>query len=449
MSAAVLSLLLLAAPAAQVRSVQVPDDIRANVRARVDNGWTVGIVVGVVDTAGPRYFSYGATACTAGQPVNEHTVFEIGSVTKVFTALALADLAAKRELSLDDPVQRYLPDSVRVPRRDTLQITLRLLSAQRSGLPRLPTNMAPADLTNPYADYDAGRLYAFLNGHTLTKNPSASYEYSNLGVGLLGFALARRANTSYEQLVVQRIAVPLGLASTRIALTPELRSRLALGHQDNRAVSNWDLDALAGAGALRSTAHDLTRFLAAAMGLVRTPLDSAFRLTQVIQGDAGPTMRIGLGWHVMWPDSAPVYWHNGGTGGYHSFIGFDPRRKVGVVVLSNSSHSIDDIGFHALNPSFPLATVRVAIALPAAVLDEYVGEYQLAPGFAITIRREGDVLVAQATGQGPNRIDASARDEFFFRVVDAQISFVRDSTGKVSSLLLHQGGRDLPAPRKP
>ncbi len=440
---------LCAVSAAQAQGIPIPDDVRANLRARVDNGWSVGIVVGLVDSTGARYFGYGGTSRSDGQPVNESTVYEIGSVTKVFTGLALADMVTKREVGLDDPVQRYLPDSVRVPRRDSLQITLRLLSAQRSGLPRLPSNMAPADPTNPYADYDARRLYAFLNGYTLARNPGASYEYSNLGVGLLGFALARSTGTSYENLLLQRIATPLGLASTRITLTPELRARLARGHQGEREVSNWDLDALAGAGALRSTAADLARFLAAAMGLVHTPLDSAFRLTQVIQGDAGPTLRIGLGWHVIWPDSSPAYWHNGGTGGYHSFIGFDPRRKIGVVVLSNSSHGIDDIGFHSLNPSFPLATVRRTIALPPGALDDYVDEYQLAPGFAISIRKSGDTLLAQATGQGANPIYASARDEFFYRVLDAQISFVRDSTGKVGSLVLHQGGRDLPAPRKP
>jgi CubicO group peptidase (beta-lactamase class C family) len=268
-------------------------------------------------------------------------------------------------------------------------------------------------------------------------------------VGLLGFALARRAGTSYEGLLLRRVIGPLGLASTRVALTPDLRARLARGHQGEREVANWDLDALAGAGALRSTAADLTRFLSAAMGLLPTTLDSAFRLTRVIQGDAGATMRIGLAWHVMGPDTAAIYWHNGGTGGYHSFIGFDPRQKVGVVVLSNSTQSIDDLGFHVLSPAFPLTAVRTAIVLPAGTLDDYVGEYQLAADFVLSIRRAGDTLLAQATGQSANPIYPSARDEFFLRVVDAQISFVRDSTGKVTSLVLHQGGRDLPAPRRP
>lgn len=439
---------LLALSTVRAQGFQVPDDVRASVRARVDNGWSVGIVVGVVDATGARYFAYGRPSRGVTTTVDEHTVYEIGSITKVFTALALADMVGRGEVALDDPVQRLLPDSVHVPRRDSLQITLRLLSAQRSGLPRLPANLAPADQGNPYADYDAGRLYAFLNHYALTRDPGARYEYSNLGVGLLGFALARRAGTSYEDMVLRRVIGPLGMSDTRVTLTPDLRARLARGHNGEREVANWDLDALAGAGALRSTAADMTRLLAAAMGLVRTPLDSAFRLTQVIQGDAGPNMRIGLGWHVIGPDSTAAWWHNGGTGGYHSFIGFDPRRRVGVVVLSNATESVDDVGFHTLDPGFPLTVARAVVPLSAESLDVYVGEYQLAPGFSLSVRKVGTALVAQATGQGAVLIYPWARDEFFFRVVDAQISFMRDSTGRVTSLLLHQNGRDTPGRRR-
>ena len=445
-----LALLLGATATLRAQGIQIPDDVKANIRARVDNGWTVGVVVGVVDSTGARYFSYGSTVKAAGQPVNPHTVYEIGSISKIFTALSLADMAVKGEVGLDDPVQRYLPaDSVHVPSKDGKEITLRLLSAQRSGLPRMPNNLTPANVTDPYADYGTSRLYAFLNGDTLARDPGASYEYSNLGVGLLGVALARRNGTSYEQMILTRVIRPLGMTDTRITLTPDMQARLAHGYAGGREVANWNFDALAGAGAVRSDATDLTKLLAAAMGLVHTPLDSAFRLTEAIEFDAGPTMRIGLGWHVIGPDSAEIIWHNGGTGGYHSFIGFDPRKKTGVVVLSNDAPPIDDIGLHILNPAMPLTTVRMAIAVPADSLDAYTGTYQLAPTFAITIRREGDGLVAQATGQGANAIYPSARDEFFLKVVDAQISFVRDSTGKVTSLVLHQGGRNLPAPRTP
>ena len=450
-AAAIAALLTgIALPAARAQAIRIPDDVQADVRALVDNGWSVGMVLAVVDGTGARYFSYGSTARAGGQPVNERTVYEIGSITKVFTALALADMAIRGEVGLDDPVQRYLPDSVRVPSRNGHDITLRLLSGQRSGLPRMPGNFTPPDMNNPYAAYGPDRLYAFLTGYTLPRDPGASYEYSNLGVGLLGLALARRAGTDYEGLVLRRVIGPLHLDDTRVTLTPELRARLARGHAGEREVGNWDFDPmLGGAGALRSTAADLARLLAAAMGLVPTPLDSAFRLTEAIEFDAGPAMRIGLGWHVRGADSAALYWHNGGTGGYHSFIGFDPRHRIGVVVLSNSTRGGDDIGFHVLDPALPLDTVRVAVALPAESLAAYAGTYRLAPTFAIAVRVDGGRLMAQATGQDAIPLYASARDEFFYRVVDARVSFVRNSTGKVTSMVLHQGGRDMPAAREP
>ena len=447
-----LCLVVVAVGAARAQGIPIPDDVKANVRARVDNGWSVGYVVGVVDAAGTRYFSYGTTTRSGGQPVTERTVYEIGSITKIFTAVALADMAIKGEVGLDDPVQRCLPsDSVHMPSRDGKEITLRLLSGQRSGLPRMPSNFTPPDMSNPYVGYSPSLMYQFLNGYALPRDPGASYEYSNLGVTLLGFALARRAGArSYEDLVLARVIRPLGLGDTRVTLTPELRARLAHGHAGEQEVANWDFDPmLGGAGALRSTAADLAKLLAAAMGLAHTPLDSAFRLTEAIEYDAGATMQIGLGWHVAGRDTAMIWWHNGGTGGYHSFIGFDPRRKVGVVVLSNSTQGGDDVGYHILNPAMPMMTVRVAIAMPAESLDAYVGTYRFAPTFGITIRRNGTGLEAQATGQGANPIYPSARDEFFFKVVEAQISFQRDSTGRVTRLVLHQGGRDLPAPRSP
>jgi serine-type D-Ala-D-Ala carboxypeptidase/endopeptidase len=441
-----------AAPLAGQQPAGIPDSVRAHVRARVDGGWAPSIVVGVVDSSGARYFAYGKTAVEGDAPVDEHTVYEIGSITKAFTGVLLADMAVKGEVALDDPVARYLPDSVRVPGTDSLPITLRLLSAQRSGLPRMPANFAPADPENPYADYDADRLYAFLNSYTLTRAPGAAYEYSNLGVGLLGLALSRRAGTTYEDLVRQRVLAPLGMTSTTIMLTDAAREHLARGSAGGRAAANWDLDALAGAGAIRSTAEDMTTFLASAMGLRRTPLDSAFRLATEPQFDAGLSgiMRIGLGWHVREAPGGPrIVWHNGGTGGYHSWAGYDPARRVGVVVLTNSTENIDDIGLHLLDPARPLAIVRTAIALPAAALDEYVGSYPLTPAFVITVTREGDQLMLQATGQPAFPVWASAPDEFFLKVVDAQITFTRGTDGKVDGLILHQGGRDQRAARAP
>jgi D-alanyl-D-alanine-carboxypeptidase/D-alanyl-D-alanine-endopeptidase len=430
----------------------VPADVAANVRARVDGGWTPSIVIGVVDSSGTRYFAYGKIAVNGGTAANEHTVYEIGSITKVFTGVTLADMALEGEVGLDDPVKLYLPDSVRVPGTDSQPITLRLLSAQRSGLPRMPLNFAPRDPENPYADYDAARLYAFLGAYKLARAPGAAYEYSNLGAGLLGLALARREDTTYAALVGRHILAPLGMTSTMIALTDDARARLAEGSADGRPAANWDLDALAGAGALRSTAEDMTTFLSAAIGLRHTPLDSAFRLAAEPEFDAGPggVMRIGLGWHVRdGADGTRIVWHNGGTGGYRSWAGYDPARRVGAVVLTNSTENIDDIGLHLLDPAIPLTTVRTVVTLPPATLDEYVGRYQLTPAFVIAVTLEDDHLMAQATGQAAFRIWPSAKDEFFLKVVDAQISFTRGADGKVDGLILHQGGRDQRAERAP
>jgi D-alanyl-D-alanine-carboxypeptidase/D-alanyl-D-alanine-endopeptidase len=166
----------------------------------------------------------------------------------------------------------------------------------------------------------------------------------------------------------------------------------------------------------------------------------------------GGTRRIGLAWLTTEQDSVRMVWHNGGTGGYRTFLGLDEQARRGVVVLSNQQFSVDDIGGHLVNSRVPLAkvtarVVRTAITLPAATLDRYVGSYQLAPAFTIDITREGSSLFAQATGQGKLEIFAEAEGKFFFKAVDAQLTFASDTSGKAPSVTLHQNGRDVPGPR--
>ena len=201
---------------------------------------------------------------------NGDTIFEIGSATKVFTSLLLADMVQRGEVALNDPVAKFLPAGVSVPERNGRQITLVDLATHTSGLPRLPANLNPKDPNNPYADYTPEQLYQFLSSYQLPRDIGAQYEYSNLGGGLLGFALARRAGMSYEALVKSRICDPLGMKDTGITLTPEMKARFAVGHDQGLArVENWDLPTLAGAGALRSTANDLLAFVSANIGLTK------------------------------------------------------------------------------------------------------------------------------------------------------------------------------------
>lgn len=386
--------------------------------------------------------------------LNGDTVFEIGSATKVFTSLLLAEMVERGEIALDDPVAKYLPPGVKMPERNGRVITLVDLATHTSGLPRLPTNLKPKDPANPYADYSAEQLYEFLTGYQLTRDIGSQYEYSNLGGGLLGHVLARRAGTGYETLVRSRICVPLGMNNTGITLTPEMKARLAVGHnQGLESVENWDLPTLAGAGALRSTANDMLTFLAANLGYIKSPLAPAMAAMLKVRRPTGqPGLEVALGWHIWTTNGKEIVWHNGGTGGYRAFMGFDPKARIGVAVLSNTftAVGVDDIGRHLLDASVPLMKPpkeHQQVTVDPKLFDAYVGNYQLAPNFVIAITRDGDHLFAQATAQPKFEIFPEGEKDYFLKVVDAQITFVADGNGRATELILHQNGLDQHAKR--
>jgi len=430
---------------------QVPSDaeIRKILVDRIGSeNLGIGMVVGVVDANGRRIVAYGSLAKNDNRRLDGDTVFEIGSMTKVFTSLLLMDMTRRGEVALTDPVSKFLPPSVKMPERNGRKITLADLSTQSSGLPRLPNNMAPKDPANPYADYTVQQMYDFLSRYELTRDISSKYEYSNLGVGLLGHVLSLRAGMSYEELIRKRILHPLGMSSTTITLSAEEKKRLAPGYNGAlMPVKNWDLDALAGAGALRSTANDMLKFLAANLELTDTPLKAALRRMRAVRKDTGmANVEIAMGWHVF-EQYGDIWWHNGGTGGYRSFAGFDPVKKTAVVVLCNTSFDVDDIGRHALDSRYPAPLIkpRTVIELTPETLESYVGEYQFGPKFAITVTRDGSKLFAQPTDQPRVELFAEKENEFFLKVIDAQVTFAKDDAGKVTALVLHQGGADQKA----
>ena len=430
-------------------------DIRKILVERIDTFHQgVGIVVGLIDPKGRRIIAYGSLHKGDPRPLNGQTIFEIGSVTKVFTSLLLADMVQRGEVALADPVANYLPEGVKVPERNGRVITLQDLANQTSGLPRMPDNFAPKDMENPFADYSPEQLYQFLATYALTRDIGSKYEYSNLGVGLLGQALTRRAGLDFDALVRSRIGNPLGMKSTGVSLTPEMKARLAVGHDAKlEPVANWDIPTLAGAGALRSDVDDMLTFLAANLGFTKSKLAPAMTAMRSPRTPTGmPGVDIALGWHVSSTHGSELIWHNGGTGGYHAYVGFNPSTQVGVVVLSNTATSagIDDIGRHLLDARLPLMAAprtHQEIALDPKRMDGFAGRYQLTPGFVLSITRESEGLFAQATGQPKFQIFPEGERSFFFKVVDAQITFGEDVQGKASGLVLHQGGRDMPASR--
>ena len=271
----------------------VPDDARleALIRARVDSGAATGIVVGVLEADGTRRVAAYGNPGPSAKPLSAKSVFEIGSITKVFTGTLLADMAARGKVSLEDPEQKHAPATMQIPTRGDKRITLVDLSTHHSGL-RLPSNIAPADRANPYADYTAERLGAFLRSHTPARDAGASFEYSNLGTGLLGFLLANRAGTDYESLVRARILEPLGMEMTGIQYSPAMTAERAIGlDASGSPVSGWGFDVLAGAGGLRSNLDDMLDFLDANVGAPRSALERAKRMAHEPRRDAVASMR--------------------------------------------------------------------------------------------------------------------------------------------------------------
>ncbi len=422
-----------------------PNEVKALLVRVVDEEKRVpGIVVGMI-AADPQerwVVGYGRLSAADQRVPDGDTVFEIGSITKVFTGILLAQAVSNGEVKLDDPISMYLPEGVTAPEYEGSSITLLDLATHTSGLPRMPSDF----FSNRYADYTMDQMYDFLSGYRLTRAPGSTYEYSNYGFGLLGDLLVRRAGQAdYEALLLERIIRPLGMDSTHIELTPEMLSRLATPHRSYSMVtSNWDFPTLAGAGAIRSTANDMLTFLAANMGLTETELQPALQLANTPQRPSIGKDTIGLGWQVA--ANSGIHWHNGETDGYHSYLAWDPQRKIGVVVLANAVINIDDVGrqlVRGLLKPFPV---------DPQVLAAYAGRYQLPDGSVATIRVDGTRIFIR----GPNKPEdefyelyALSENQFVPLVFEAEITFYTNDNGEVDRLVLVESGMTYEAKKVP
>ncbi|GLQ98666.1 serine hydrolase domain-containing protein [Dyella mobilis] len=365
--AAVGAITWLAAMNAVAAPSLIPPRVEQVILDRIAAGQNPTIVIAIVD--GDRNAVYAFGKLDSGAAPTGSTVYEIGSITKTFTATLLADSVAKGQLRLDQPLSTLLQD-FKIPSKDGKVITLANLAEQNSGLPRDPTNMVMTSLTDPFADYDRAKLQAFLATYTLPRLPGASYEYSNLAVGLLGYALARHADTSYPSLLKATIFGPLGMKNTSVAVGEGDPSDMATGHDSNgKEVPAWHFKALAAAGGIRSTGDDMLRYLKANMGMLSSPLQRAMQLAQTPRASTtSPDTKIGLIWMtehgVDSHDGPDVIWHGGETHGFQSFIGFTADHQRGVVVLTNANAGARDLGFATLLPYWPLASRRKQQRLP-------------------------------------------------------------------------------------
>lgn len=446
-----------AAPAAAAP----PDDerIREILLSRVVHARQApGAVVGIVTPAGRRVIGVGRLSLDDPRTPDGKTVFEIGSVTKVFTALLLADMARRGEVALDAPVADLLPSEWRVPSHEGRPIRLVDLATQTSGLPTSPSNFKPRDFGNPHADYGLERLGAWLAGYALPQAPGARFEYSNVGVGLLGHALTQRARRAYPALVRERITGPLAMADTDDNGAPAPARPVAGGHSWAMApVDRWTSPELPASGFLRSTPDDLLTLLEAFTGLRESALAPAMKTMLETRRPGGirPSTHMGLGWMLAPADEGEIAWHPGRTGGYLSFIGFQARTRTGVVVLANAGAfpAVSDIGLHLLDPRQALAHPRPPRLAPPMRLDAadakpLTGRYEWLDGLDLEVLHEDGRLFVRAGSPRRFELFPDGEGAFELRDAPARLQFDQGLGGEVRALNLTLWGREYRAWRR-
>lgn len=435
-----------------VSGLQAQPDFQAvqqNIADRLAEGNFLGVSIAYIYPDGrTQYINRGALTTARNKTVDNNTIFEIGSISKTFTALMMMKMAEEGAFSLDTPIETLLPDNVSVLSYEGKKITLKHLATHTAGLPSVPSNLKSSDPLNPYADYTVQQMYDFLNGYKLSEAPGSSHAYSNLEVGLLGHILEVQSGKSYEQLLNEYIADPLNMEDTYVIVPDSKEERFADPYNYGAPVKHWDIPTLAGAGAIRSTAENMAVYMKAQLRLQESDLESAIKKTHQIRFDTGNGVidDIGLGWFYSTKEDT-IVWHNGGTGGFQSFAGFNKEKGTAVVVLSNGKESVDDIGFHLLDTDHSLKKVQVTATVDSTSLDSYTGTYQHSNGVKYYVSREGDQLLVQITGQSVNPVFQKSENRFFYKVVDAEIEFTDQESGEFQKLTLYQAGQEIPANR--
>ena len=291
-------------------------------------------------------------------------------------------------------------------------------------------------------------MYEFLNEYELSEAPGSNHAYSNLELGLLGHILELQSGKSYDKLLKQYIAIPLGMNDTFIKVPASKKKRFADPYNYGVRAKHWDFPVLTGAGGIRSTAEDMATYVKAQLGLQESNLASAIEKTHQMQFDSGSglTDAVGLSWFISTKEDT-IVWHNGATGGFHSFTGFNKEERTAVVVLSNGKESIDDIGFHLLDNRHPLKEMQDMSAVDSTKLDSYTGTYQNSSGIKYYVSRKGNQLTVQITGQSVNPVFPKSENRFFYKIVDAEIEFTNKEAGEFQKLTLYQGGLEIKADR--
>ncbi|WP_339736115.1 serine hydrolase [uncultured Gimesia sp.] len=417
------------------------------VKNRVVDGLSIGYIegkhLGIVHLG---------SANRDGKKANDSTLYEIGSISKVFTGLMLADAVVRGEIDLNAAADVDNRAGIWLPSRDNRSIKWIDLSTHRSGLPRLPSNLVLTDLKNPYRNYNSKKAAAFLNQYELPRQPGASQEYSNLGASVLGYLVAQQAGRSYQQLLQERIAKPLQMTDCSVSLSKDQRQRFATPHDKfGSPTPPWMFSNLPGAGGIRATMQDMLRFAQAQLTPPTGKIGEAIELAWKQQSDAdasGPAM--GLGWMIA--EDGQTRWHNGQTAGSYSVLFINRKLNCAVVVLCNTAviNEIDQLAMLLVmkaagqdvkpGPDKTSDHKSDDLVIDAKQRRRLVGRYQLAPNFIFTVRDRDGHLMVGITNQPTQEVFPDSPTRWSYRGIPATLEFKLRKTGPATSLILHQNG---------
>lgn len=409
-------------------------------------------VIATIDGKNIKYWYAKSPQGNNNLQINKNTLFEIGSITKVFTALLMMILTDQDKISLDDPIKKYIPKSSLIPMADRKDIIIKDLLTHTSGLPNLPDNFAPQNPQDPYKDYTSKLLYDYFNQQSLTYKNKPKYLYSNLGYATLGHISEIASTQTYTQLIRKNIVNRLNMYNTFVDV-PASSNNYPLGHSYGYPVPYWNFDVFKGAGAIKSDAQDLVRFILINMGEIDSDIYPLLKKMQAIQYPTdSPITYIGLGWHINTETGNNIIWHNGGTGGFRSFIGFDPIIKKGVVLLTNNAFAIPVIaklGAHILNEKIPLTPLRPFIDFPENFLTKYTGKYSSIDNtdknlsLEIVIKNK-KLYVNMATPNTSFIIFSESEKLFYYdqdEIIDIEFQF--DNNKLVKGLIIKQSSQQI------
>lgn len=421
---------------------------RQSIKEHIAEHDFTGAAVAYIASDGQLSYILESARRKGGATIDKQTIFEIGSVTKIFTALALADfISSHKDITLDSKAEPLLPESYQLPEYQGQSVTLRHLVTHTSGLPKIPSNL-PASSPNPYSTYGDSLFEAYLNNDSLSRAPGDGFQYSNSGMALVGRVLEHQLQQPFEQIIQKSITQPLQMKDTFVQVTDKDSSRLAKGYRGNGRANYWNFDVFAGAGALHSTIADMAIFLKAQMQNKSTEINSLANRTQQplsdIQNKESRLDKVGMGW-LYSTRKDTIIWHNGQTGGFRSFIGMNIENNTGVVMLVNSTAPISDIALHLLDSNFKLKKVQQSVSIPSSLLQKYTGEYRVTNRISYFVSLHKNQLYFRVSGQQKIPFFPKSKTRFYYKTVPAEIEFSADSAGAVQDVTLFQNGREIKA----